>query len=102
MAKWTANSNLALGSRGFKPQTGGSSSIRARAWLQPLPQLRGTTHVQLSPPDTVPRGALTPGTDVFKQALFERGGRVGAGLGVGENSRAAADPSFETSASLSG
>lgn len=61
-----------------------------------------TIHVQLSPPDPVPRRALTLHTDVFRQALFGRRGRVGAGLGVGENSRAAADPSFETSASLSG
>lgn len=102
-----ANASLALGSWGFKPQAGGtSSSIRARAWLQPPPQPRGTTHsvlaVQVSPSEPVPRGALTPGTDVSRQALLGRGGRVGAGLGMGEKCRAAADPSFETSASLSG
>lgn len=91
------------------PWAPGASSPRQEApaaaledVLQPPSQLGGTTHVQLSLPEPVPRGVLTLGTDVFKQALFGRGGRVWAGLGVGENCRAAADPSFETSASLSG
>lgn len=54
-------------------------------------------------PEPDPREGLTPGSDVFRQASSVLKGRKGRGwLGRGRTHKAVADPSFETSASLSG